>query len=341
MTPPADATPGPAAFDEPAATASAGLLALHALLHGEMATQDAAAVAWLEAHGCLTGGTPCAPSHVSEDKRVQAPLAVWADYLEWRFAGRVDAVRVYQETGSTQDAAAQLARATGKESWPGRVVVLADTQRAGRGRLGRSWQAESGHAVLLSLAVPAGAAPERLAAAAAVAVADTVRQWVHARAEVGVRWPNDVLIDGEKVAGVLIEQRGASVILGVGLNVHQAPDLTAPAASHATGATCLDAHVAGDQGTRPVRLAVAGALIDALLETLQRDDQALLCAWRAYCLQWRKSLSVRYNRRPYRGEVVDLDLTLGLLLRTSTGELVHLPAAQTSRHEPDETAGVT
>ncbi|HMN99172.1 MAG TPA: biotin--[acetyl-CoA-carboxylase] ligase [Miltoncostaeaceae bacterium] len=127
------------------------------------------------------------------------------------------------ETGSTNDDLTALAR----EGAPEGTVVGADRQSAGRGRRGRSWLAASGHALLVSVLlrpavapVDAGLLPVVVAVGAAEALGPDAR----------IVWPNDILIDGRKVAGILCEmsadqERVAWAIAGIGVNVRSAPDL--------------------------------------------------------------------------------------------------------------------
>lgn len=135
---------------------------------------------------------------------------------------------------STLDDLAALADAGAPEG----TVVVADTQSAGRGRLGRRWEAPPGAAVLLAVLVrPAGHGLPRarfpeILMAAALGVSDVARRHVSPAVTVALKWPNDVLAGGAKVAGLLAEVRdrprdaaggGAwpAVLVGVGLNVHQ------------------------------------------------------------------------------------------------------------------------
>jgi len=101
------------------------------------------------------------------------------------------------------------------------AVAVCDEQRAGRGRLGRGWHAPRGTAVLCSLLLlpPAGRRIPELSLVAGLAVAETVEAATSLPA--GIKWPNDVLIDEAKVAGVLAEAADGAVVLGIGLNVNQ------------------------------------------------------------------------------------------------------------------------
>jgi BirA family biotin operon repressor/biotin-[acetyl-CoA-carboxylase] ligase len=127
---------------------------------------------------------------------------------------------VFDSVTSTNDVA--LALATDPAHFG--VAVLADQQTAGRGQFGRAWQAPPGTAIQLSVTLDPPVELRRpvvLTAWAAVAVAETVRKITNTPAR--IKWPNDVLLHGCKVAGILIEQK-AVVVAGIGLNVNQSTE---------------------------------------------------------------------------------------------------------------------
>ncbi|MBN1530563.1 MAG: biotin--[acetyl-CoA-carboxylase] ligase [Thermoleophilaceae bacterium] len=115
------------------------------------------------------------------------------------------------------DSTNERAKALAAAGAPHGTLVTADEQTAGRGRQGRSWLAEAGAAVLMSVVLRPP--PEALPLAAAVAVAEAVP------VETAIKWPNDVLVDGRKLAGILVEGRPQEgwVVLGIGLNVSGIP----------------------------------------------------------------------------------------------------------------------
>lgn len=144
-----------------------------------------------------------------------------------------------ESTGSTNDDAKAGARAGA----PHGAVWAAEAQSAGRGRQGRSWLSAPGENLLVSILLRVTCAPARvppLSLVCGLAVRDAVaRALGPARdADVKVKWPNDVLVGGKKVAGILVESAlsGANVehvIVGIGLNVHAAtlPDEVAAIAT--------------------------------------------------------------------------------------------------------------
>jgi BirA family biotin operon repressor/biotin-[acetyl-CoA-carboxylase] ligase len=136
-------------------------------------------------------------------------------------------IRTVSETGSTNDDVAALAREGALEG----LWLHADRQTGGKGRQGRAWLSPPGnlHASTLVRLRPDDPPAPTLALVAAVALHDAVGR--HAPA-VRIKWPNDLLVDGAKLAGILLERQGDAVILGFGVNLARHPeDLDRPAAS--------------------------------------------------------------------------------------------------------------
>jgi BirA family biotin operon repressor/biotin-[acetyl-CoA-carboxylase] ligase len=153
------------------------------------------------------------------------------------------------------------------EDDPEGAVVVADEQTEGRGRLGRSWFAPAGTSLLCSILLRPEVDPARLPELSIVAG----RACAEAIAEVAgvdpkVKFPNDVLVRGRKVAGILAEASDGRVVLGIGVNVAQEPGQLPPDAR--TPATSLLVET-GREVDR-------GELLVALLEHLERRYDAWL-----------------------------------------------------------------
>jgi BirA family transcriptional regulator, biotin operon repressor / biotin---[acetyl-CoA-carboxylase] ligase len=131
-------------------------------------------------------------------------------------------VEVYDELDSTNRRVAGYADAGEPEG----VVVIAEHQSAGRGRLERSWVSPARAGLTFSVLLRPSPAPDNrwgwLPLLTGLAVADGLADLVSS--EVTVKWPNDVLVDGRKLAGVLAERRGDAVIVGIGVNVSTTHD---------------------------------------------------------------------------------------------------------------------
>jgi BirA family biotin operon repressor/biotin-[acetyl-CoA-carboxylase] ligase len=201
------------------------------------------------------------------------------------------------------------ARALALAGAPHGTIVTADEQTAGRGRQGRTWTAPAGRALLFSVVVRDP--PPLLPLVAAVAVADTVGD----RAE--IKWPNDVLLEGRKVAGILAEGRPAEgwAVLGVGLNVALGPDdFPEELRERAIGMGLEPGDVEG----------VLGQLAAHLDARLAETAAATLAAWRARdALRGRE---ISWNGGTGVAEGVDDEGRL--LVRTGDGTLARLDAGE-------------
>ena len=147
---------------------------------------------------------------------MQAPREEWS--FDTRHVGR--RVVVYDRLDSTNNTAAVLAADPENAG----VVVVAETQTAGRGQYGRVWDAPPGTSLLMSVLLFPPVAVRRpvvLTALAAVAVAEAIRERTGLQAR--IKWPNDLLLGGKKVCGILIEQ-GLGTVVGLGLNLNQSAD---------------------------------------------------------------------------------------------------------------------
>jgi BirA family biotin operon repressor/biotin-[acetyl-CoA-carboxylase] ligase len=113
---------------------------------------------------------------------------------------------------------------------PEGAVAVTEHQTGGRGRSGRSWSDVAGRSLLLSLLLrpPAGGPVEQLSLVVGLSVAEAIEETTGR--ETAIKWPNDVLVRGAKVAGVLLESSGGAVICGIGVNVDQ-PESELPAAT--------------------------------------------------------------------------------------------------------------
>jgi BirA family biotin operon repressor/biotin-[acetyl-CoA-carboxylase] ligase len=179
-------------------------------------------------------------------------------------------VETVQQTGSTNADLLQRARQA-QLAIP--VLRAALLQTAGRGRLGRRWHASAGGALLFSLAVPMTTADGRIAAATlacGIAAAETLR-------ETGVpallKWPNDLLLDGRKLGGVLCElavdrQGRRTLVVGVGVNLHLDP---ATRDSIGQPAAALDETPATAGVEREVLIGRIAVAIGAALQQFDRE----------------------------------------------------------------------
>lgn len=198
---------------------------------------------------------------------------------------------------------------------PHGTLVTAGEQTEGRGRHGRHWHAPAGTAVLCSLVLREP--PELLSIAAGVAVAELVGE------EAKLKWPNDVLLEGRKVSGILIEGRPqeAWAVLGIGINValktaDLPPDLRRVAGTLGLGADQVEPTLA--------------RLLELLEHWLGAPAQQALEAWRGrdallgQAVEWRDG----------GGVGAGIDDRGHLVVRRSEGETVTLEAGEVRLHRP-------
>jgi BirA family biotin operon repressor/biotin-[acetyl-CoA-carboxylase] ligase len=245
---------------------------------------------------------------------------MWAGAWEIRRFPEIDSTNTYVLDQARQGAAEGL-------------VAVAEHQTAGRGRLDRRWESPPGSNLLASVLLRPGCAPDDLhlcSGAVALAAADACAEV--AGVEPVLKWPNDLLVGGSKLAGVLAEAdfdgtRLRGVVVGIGLNVAW----PGPAES---GGTCLDA--AGGTA-QPVS---KGVLLDALLEALARrrpllDDEAgrgtLADEVRRRCATLGQRVRVTLPNEELTGAASAIDDAGHLVVETaggrrlvSAGDVVHL-----------------
>jgi BirA family biotin operon repressor/biotin-[acetyl-CoA-carboxylase] ligase len=151
------------------------------------------------------------------------------------------------------------------------AVAATDEQTAGRGRLGRDWVAPPGSSVLASIVLRPGVPTAKLPELSLVAGRACSRALAEvAEVEPEVKWPNDVLIGGRKVAGILAEAREGRVVLGIGINVLQTAEQLPPRAQHPATSLLLET------GRRSPR----AELLAAVLDHLEREHDAWVDGYR-------------------------------------------------------------
>jgi BirA family biotin operon repressor/biotin-[acetyl-CoA-carboxylase] ligase len=231
------------------------------------------------------------------------------------------AVLHFPTVGSTND----LARAQASAGMAEGLLVLAEEQTAGRGRYARRWEAPCGSSVLASLLLrPTFLPPERaflLTALAALAIAEAVTRQTGLAVE--LKWPNDVLVAGRKVCGVLVELEGTAArlewaVLGWGLNVNvdfsADPELGARATSLAAAA--------GRPFPRLPLLLACLARLETHYETLRAGrGEEVWDGWRARLGMLGREVSVSAPEGTFGGRALDVALDGALLVQRDDGRV--------------------
>jgi BirA family biotin operon repressor/biotin-[acetyl-CoA-carboxylase] ligase len=214
-----------------------------------------------------------------------------------------------ERVDSTQTTALALA-ADGADD---RTVVVADYQASGRGRRGRAWEASSGQSLLCTILVRPRLVPTQWPAYSlltAVAAAEALARTAALAAR--LKWPNDVLIAGRKIAGILLESRSvgdaatAVIAIGVGMNLAQRA-FPAALAARATS-------VAIESGCAVARDTMLGALLDAFDAWRARLEGEGMAPVRARWLALADTIGRRVSIDGVSGVAVDLDPDGALVL---------------------------
>ncbi|MBC8094921.1 MAG: biotin--[acetyl-CoA-carboxylase] ligase [Akkermansiaceae bacterium] len=255
---------------------------------------------------------------------VNSPDLLHADDLVARLgATRVVGrdIRVFEETTSTNDIIEKLARDGVKEG----AVVFAESQTKGRGRLGRKWMSPAKKGLWFSVLLRPDLRPmqtTQLTVAAATALARAIRLETGLKPE--IKWPNDILIKGRKVSGILTELNAELdhvkyIILGVGVDVNlNAGEFPAELRPIATSLK-----IEGERMISRASLAVA------ILRELDLDYSricngefaAVADEWEAQCTTLGQNVTIRIGDRQIRGRAEALSAEGALLLRTEHGHL--------------------
>ncbi len=239
-------------------------------------------------------------------------------------------VELVGETDSTNDDV--MARARSGE--PEGLVLVADVQRAGRGRRGRRWEAPAGSSLLSSwlFAPPAAVPAAAVTAVVGIAAADACRAL--GAPDVSLKWPNDLVVSDRKMAGMLAESviRGSEVetlVVGIGVNVSEAalpPEIAA-------ASTSLEA-----AGGRPDRDQLLSAMVDRVDHWYGRllggGTPSIREAWRDRSSTPGRMVRIELDDETFAGRAVDIDDDFALVVdvdgknRTVTvADIVHLRPA--------------
>ncbi len=258
---------------------------------------------------------------------VSVPDVLHADDLMARL-GRVRCVgrdiRVFRETTSTNDVADKLGRDGAAEG----VVVFAESQSRGRGRLGRRWASAARKGLWFSVLLRPRLQPQaatQITVMTAVAVARAVRGMTGLSVE--IKWPNDLLVAGRKVAGILTEltaelDRVRYVVVGIGLDVNQtSAEFPAEVRGVATSLRMV-------AGRTLERAELAAAVLRELDEDYARlaagGFAALADEWASACTTLGREVTVQVGDRRWQGRAEALDSEGALLVRTEHGRLERL-----------------
>ncbi len=241
-------------------------------------------------------------------------------------------IYLYDQVASTNDLMKEKALAGEPEG----TMVVAESQTAGRGRYGRSWVSPTGKGLYCSILLRPPASfdkPALLSCAASLAVVAALRR--ECRIHATVKWPNDVLIDGKKAAGILLEthyqdQRPVFIIVGIGLNLFPAVEVQIDV----PGATAVHQH--------SKRRINKDGILKRLWEEFFAQYHFLLNTatttrlrerWVKHCHHMNKPVVVRNHQESLHGIFCGLDSSGAAMIELDTGELVLIHSGDFSLRE--------
>jgi BirA family biotin operon repressor/biotin-[acetyl-CoA-carboxylase] ligase len=243
-------------------------------------------------------------------------------------------VVVYSSTASTNNVAAEYAKNKDNDG----LVVLAEEQSSGRGRRANKWLSSYGESILCSmLLTECKVASELLSLVFAVATAEAIGKC--SKCEAKIKWPNDIILNDKKVAGILVESKkvGPSTtlragkhtayIIGIGINCHQRKENFQ--AELKRTATSIDIETGGitDRISLAKRLLTS---VDHWLTVAEKDEKKVLERWQKLSTQLNHRVALIYNRKRFVGNCIGIDPQQGLILQLDTGGIRMFNAAHTN-----------
>ncbi len=217
-------------------------------------------------------------------------------WMRWMHKGQV---LVLDEVASTQDAAIEHDLQVGD-------ACVSFNQTAGRGRRGNKWKSNGGVAITVVL----GKATPHLPIAVAATLAAQLNNLIP-KQHIGIKWPNDLYVEGKKLAGILIEQRADRCLVGIGINVLESPIPTA---------ICLKECGSAVHLSEIVDVAIVSAF-----DASQLDDNTAVTQWRKRDILIGTNQTVQSGDNLVEGLVISIDPCHNLILQTDHG-ILELPA---------------
>jgi len=235
-------------------------------------------------------------------------------------------VLVYDSTSSTNDVAAEYAKNKNNDG----LVIFTEEQTAGRGRAGNKWQSGRSESILCSILLTANKInAELLSLSFAVAVAETIGK--PGRNHAKIKWPNDIILNGKKVAGILVESKpdngGTVFIVGIGINCHQKKDSFPDDLKSIATSIDIESHTTIDRITLAKRLLTS---IDHWLDVARSNGQKVINKWRKLSVLLNHWVTLVFNGKKFTGNCIGVDPEKGLILQLDTGGVRMFDAAHTT-----------
>lgn len=235
-------------------------------------------------------------------------------------------ILVYNSTSSTNDIAAEYA-ANKKNNG---LVIFAEEQTAGRGRAGAKWISGRADSIICSIVLAGNkCSAELLSLTCAVAVAEAIGKVAKSQAK--IKWPNDIILNGKKAAGILLESKnynGHTVyILGIGINCHQKKNFFPPELQTVATSIDIESKIICDRNSIAKRLLYS---IDHWLQVVEKNSTKVIECWHQLSTLLNQRVTLIFNGKKFNGNCVGIDPEKGLILRLDTGGVRMFDAAHTT-----------
>lgn len=236
-------------------------------------------------------------------------------------------VILFESTASTNDIAWEYSKNPDNNG----LCVFTEHQTAGRGRRGNTWLSTPAQSILLSiLLLDCKPNAETITLASAVAACQAIGSFTKSKPT--IKWPNDIMIDNKKVAGILVESRPAknlnNFVVGIGINCRQQQSFF-QSSKFQFPSTSIDL-----QSTSPVdRNSLAAGLITAMdqwIAMAKKHPQAIVDRWKQQSSQLGRHITLEFNQKTFSGTCIGVDPAKGLILQLDTGGVRMFDAAHTT-----------
>jgi len=235
-------------------------------------------------------------------------------------------ILVYNRTSSTNDIAAEYAKNKKNDG----LAIFAEEQTAGRGRAGAKWHSSREDSILCSILLTACKCnPELLSLACPVAVAEAVGKIADSQAK--IKWPNDIILNGKKVAGIMVESKivndHTAYIVGIGINCHQKKNSFPRELQKTATSIDIESHSICD------RISLAKRLLSSLdhwLKIAQDTSKKVIDHWRQLSTLLNQRVTLIFNGKKFTGNCIGIDPEKGLILQLETGGIRFFDAAHTT-----------
>ena len=235
-------------------------------------------------------------------------------------------ILVYNRTSSTQKIAAEYAKNKVNDG----LVIFAEEQTEGKGRADNKWHSRQSESILCSIILTDNKLnAELLSLTCAVAVAEAIGK--SANGEAKIKWPNDVMLNGKKVAGILLESKidssGNTCIIGVGINCHQKKDSFPVELQPIATSIDIENHSITDRISLAKRLLIS---MEDWLKVVAQTSEKVIDQWHNLSIQLGHRVKLIYNGHEFSGNCIGIDPEKGLILQLDTGGVRMFDAGHTT-----------